>query len=193
MCSNIAKDLHATALSQTLIVHCVNRSVRRPCSITSNVSAWPTTIRVPFGPPPFCPIHCSARHAASNVRSPDPRGRATMRGCTGVAFSAALCRDLPGRAVEVLNSWASSWLFVISRSRVQLPPPAPVNPPITKAPSEATPSRRSASRLLAPCLLPGGPGSSYRFLADPCPQCWLSGSSTKWTSLPVAGLTIRSR
>ena len=46
-----------------------------------------------------------------------------MRGCTGVAFSAALCRDLQVGAVEVLNSWASLRLFVISRSLVQLPPP----------------------------------------------------------------------
>ena len=73
----------------------------------------------------------SASHA-SDVQSPNPTGArqsipagSSIRGCTRVAFSAALLHDLQGGAVEASNSWASSWLFVISRSRVQLPPPQP--------------------------------------------------------------------
>ncbi len=43
------------------------------------------------------------------------------RGCGGVASLASLCHDLHGGDVEVSKSYGSSRLFVISRSRGQLP------------------------------------------------------------------------
>lgn len=72
------------------------------------------------------PTVCSASHFASDARSPDPTGAGNHARLHGGCIFCCACCNLQGGALEVSNRWALSSLLVISRSRVQLRPPAPV-------------------------------------------------------------------